>query len=69
MRTPFVATRVGDVRPGGTVADPALFEAPTMPALRALIESAQLLMSGPEGVFTRHRPHDSKPAAAVRPHC
>jgi hypothetical protein len=31
-RTPFVATRVGDVAPSVIVADPALFEAPTAPA-------------------------------------
>jgi hypothetical protein len=28
-RTPFVATRTGDVAPSVIVADPALFEAPT----------------------------------------
>jgi serine/threonine protein kinase, bacterial len=31
-RTPFVATRMGDVAPSVIVADPALFEAPTAPA-------------------------------------
>jgi hypothetical protein len=31
-RTPFVATRTGDVAPNVIVADPALFEAPTAPA-------------------------------------
>jgi serine/threonine protein kinase, bacterial len=31
-RTPFVATRIGDVAPSVIVADPALFEAPTAPA-------------------------------------
>jgi len=31
-RTPFVATRTGDVAPSVIVADPALFEAPTAPA-------------------------------------
>jgi serine/threonine protein kinase, bacterial len=31
-RTPIVVTRTGDVPPTITVADPALFEAPTAPA-------------------------------------
>jgi serine/threonine protein kinase, bacterial len=31
-RTPFVATRTGDVAPSVIVADPALFVAPTAPA-------------------------------------